>query len=76
MKRGKNGEGRVMKHEDLEAICAERAERAKQDAAKKAAGKAKRGRPKATTQADEGEPGKNCGRKRKCVASAEGVRDD
>jgi hypothetical protein len=46
-KAGKNGEGRVMKQEDLEAIRAERAERAKQDAAKKAAGKAKRGRQKA-----------------------------
>lgn len=34
-----------MKQEDLEAIWAECAERAKRDDAKKAAGKAKRGRP-------------------------------
>jgi hypothetical protein len=68
-KPGKNGEGRVMRQEDLEAIRADRAERAKQDAAKKAAGKAKRGRPKATTQADGGESGKNRGRKRKSVVA-------
>jgi hypothetical protein len=74
-KPGKNGEGRVMGQEDLKAIRADRAERAKQDAAKKAAGKAKRGRPKTTMQADEGEPGKKRGRKRKRVA-AEGVPDE
>ncbi|KAF2022896.1 hypothetical protein EK21DRAFT_119273 [Setomelanomma holmii] len=68
-KPGKNGEGRVMRQEDLEAIRADRAERAKQDAAKKAAGKAKRGRPKTTTQANEGEEGKKRGRKRKSVAA-------
>ncbi|CAN9293415.1 unnamed protein product [Alternaria alternata] len=65
----KNGEGRVMRQEDLKAIRADRAECAKQDAAKKAAGKAKRGRPKATTQADGGESGKKRGRKRKSVAA-------
>ncbi|PZD39774.1 DDE-1 domain containing protein [Pyrenophora tritici-repentis] len=67
-KPGKNGEGRVMKQEDLEAIRAERAERAKRDDAKKAAGKAKRGRPKGTTLANEGESGEKRGRKRKTVA--------
>ena len=44
-----------MKQEYFEAIRADRAERTKQDAAKKAVGKAKRGRPKATTQADAGQ---------------------
>jgi hypothetical protein len=75
-KPGKNGEGRVMRQEDLEAIRAYRAERAKQDAAEKAAGKAKRGRPKATTQADGGEEGKKRGRKRKSVAAEKGVPDE
>jgi hypothetical protein len=75
-KPGKNGEGRVMRQEDLEAIRADRAERTKQDAAKKAVGKAKRGRPKATTQADGGESGKKRGRKRKSVAAGEAVPDE
>jgi hypothetical protein len=66
----------MMRQEDLEAIRAGRAERARQDAAKKAAGKAKRGRPKATTQADGGEEGKEGGRKRKRVAAEEGVLDE
>jgi hypothetical protein len=44
-KPGKNGEGRVMKHEDLEAVRADCAERAKQNATKKIVGKAKRCRP-------------------------------
>ena len=56
-----------MKQEDLEAIWAECAERAKRDDAKKAAGKAKRGRPQGTTQANEGESGEKRGRKRKTV---------
>lgn len=47
-KPGKNSEGRVMGQEDPEVIRADRAERAKQDAAKKAVGKVKRGRLKAT----------------------------
>jgi hypothetical protein len=64
-----------MRQEDLEAIRADCAERAKQDAAKKAVSKAKCGRPKATTQAEEGEPGKKRGRRRKGVA-AEGVPDE
>jgi hypothetical protein len=71
-KPGKNGEGRVMRQEDLETIRADRAERSKQDAAKKAAGKAKRGRPKAMTQVDGDEEGKKRGRKRKSVAVEEG----
>lgn len=75
-KPGKNGEGRVMRQEDLEAIRADRAERAKQDAVKKAVGKAKRGRPKATTQADGGESGKKRGRKRKIVAAGGAVPDE
>ncbi|KAF2468612.1 uncharacterized protein BDR25DRAFT_357539 [Lindgomyces ingoldianus] len=75
-KPGKNGEGQVMIQEDLEAIRADRAERVKQDAAKKAVSKAKRGRPKATTQADGGEEGKKRGRKRKRVAAEEGVPDE
>lgn len=49
-KPGKNGEGRVMKHEDLEAIRAERKERTEQDAAKKAAREAKRSTIKATAK--------------------------
>lgn len=65
-----------MKQEDLEAIRAERAERAKQDAAKKASGKAKRGRPEATAQAEEVEPGERRGRKRKSVAAEEGDLDE
>jgi hypothetical protein len=65
-----------MRQEDLEAIRADRAERAKQDAAKKAAGKAKRGRSKATMQADEGESGEKRGRKRKSVVAEEGVPDE
>jgi hypothetical protein len=75
-KPGKNGEGRVMRQEDLEAIRADRAERAKQDAAKKAAGKAKRGRPKATMQANEGQTGKGRGQKRIRSPSDEGVPED
>jgi hypothetical protein len=75
-KPGKNGEGRVMRQEDLEAIRAGCAERAKQDAAKKAAGKAKRGRPKATAQTEKGEPGKKRGRKRKFVGAEEGDLDE
>jgi hypothetical protein len=75
-KPGKNGEGPVMRQEDLEVIRADRAERAKQEAAKKAVGKAKRGRPKATTQADGGEEGKKRGRKRKSVAAEEGVPNE
>jgi hypothetical protein len=71
-KPGKNGEGRVMRQEDLETIRADRAERSKQDAAKKVAGKAKRGRPKAMTQVDGDEEGKKRGRKRKSVAAEEG----
>lgn len=63
----------MIKQEDLKAIRAERAERAKQDAAKKVAGKAKRGRPKATAQAEEGEPGKKRGQERKSIAAEEGV---
>jgi hypothetical protein len=65
-----------MRQEDLEAIRADRAERSKQDAVKKAAGKAKRGRPKATTQADRGGEGKKRGRKRRSVAAEEGVPDE
>jgi hypothetical protein len=65
-----------MRQEDLEAIRADRAERAKQDAAKKAVGKAKRGWPKATTQANEGESGKKRGRKRKGVAADAGIIDE
>jgi hypothetical protein len=64
-----------MKQEDLEAIWADRAERAKKDAAKQAVGKAKRDRSKATTQADEGQSGKQRGRKRKSVAP-EGLPDE
>ncbi|KAI0570374.1 DDE-1 domain containing protein, partial [Pyrenophora tritici-repentis] len=75
-KPGKNGEGRVMRQEDLEAIRANRVQRAKQDAAKKTAGKAKRCRSKATTQADEGESGKKRGRKRRSVAGEEGIPDE
>jgi hypothetical protein len=75
-KPGKNVEGRVMRQEDLEVIRADRTERAKQEAAKKAVGKAKRGRPKATTQADGGEEGKKRGRKRKSVAAEEGVPNE
>jgi hypothetical protein len=60
-----------MRQGGLEAIRADRVERAKQDAAKKAVGKAKRGRPKATTQAEGGEEGKKRGRKRKSVAAEE-----
>jgi hypothetical protein len=75
-KPGKNGEGRVMRREDLEALRADCAERAKQDAAKKAAGKAKRGRPKATTQADGGEEGRKRDRKRKSVAAEEDVPNE
>lgn len=65
-----------MRQEDLEAIRADRTERAKQDAAKKAVGKAKRGRSKATTQAEGGESGKKRGRKRKSVAAGEAVPDE
>ena len=65
-----------MRQEDLEAIRADRAERAKQDVAKKALGKAKRGRPKATMQADGGEGGKKRGRKRKRTATEEDVPDE
>ena len=60
-----------MKQEDLEAIRADPAERTKQDAAKKAVGKAKRGRPKATTQADVGQAELKWGRKRKNPAAEE-----
>lgn len=67
----KNGEGRAMRQEDLKAIRADRAERAKKDAATKAVGKAKRGRPKVTAQAGEGESGKKRGRKREFVAAEE-----
>ncbi|USP82255.1 DDE-1 domain containing protein [Curvularia clavata] len=73
-KPGKNGEGRVMRQEDLEAIRVDSAERAKQDTAKKAAGKAKRGRPKATTLVDRGEEGKKRGRKRESIAAEEGAQ--
>jgi hypothetical protein len=54
----------VIRQEDLKAIQADRAERAKQDAAKKAVGKAKRGQLKAITQANRGEEGKKRDRKR------------
>jgi hypothetical protein len=64
-----------MEHEDLEAIRADRVERAKQDATKKVVGKAKRCRPKATTQAYESKSGKKRGRKREGVAF-EGVVDE
>ena len=70
-KPGKNGEGRVMTQADLDAIRAERAERAKQDVAKKAEGGAKRGRPRKTTQTDEGQTQKKRGRKRKNAAIEE-----
>jgi hypothetical protein len=65
-----------MRQEDLEAIRADRAERAKQDAAKKAVGKAKRGRLKATVQAGKGESGKKRGRKHEFVAAEGGVPDE
>jgi hypothetical protein len=64
-KPGKNGERRVMRQEDLEPIRTDRAERPKQEATKKAVGKAKRGRPKATTQPDDNERGKKRSWKRK-----------
>lgn len=75
-KPGKNGEGRVMKQEQLEEIRADRAERAKQDAARKAAGRAKRGRPKATIQANNGQTGKSRGQKRKRAPSDKDVPDE
>jgi hypothetical protein len=68
---GKDGEGRVMKHEQLEAIRAGREERAKQDAAKKAAREAKRGQSKPTTKGKKGQQGKKRGQKRRSAASAE-----
>jgi hypothetical protein len=60
-----------MKHEDLEAIRADRKERAEQDAAKKAAREAKRSTSKATAKGYQDQPGKKRGRKRKGAASAE-----
>jgi hypothetical protein len=65
-----------MRQEDLQAIWAGRAERTKQEAAKKAVGKAKRGRPKATTQAGGGEERKKRSRKYKSVAAEEGVLNE
>lgn len=72
----KNGEGRVMKQEDLEVIRADRAERAKRDSAKRVADEVKRGRPKGTTQADKGEAEKKRCRKRKSVAFEEDFPDE
>lgn len=60
-----------MGQEDLEAIRAGRAERAKQDAAEKAVGKAKRGQPKKATQTDEGQGPKKRDSKRKSAAVEE-----
>lgn len=57
-----------MKKEDIEGLRTDRAVRAQQEVAKKAAGEAKRGRLDGLTLAGEDAPGKKRGRKRKSVA--------